>query len=363
MKKRVPTLSAETDIQDLRLLVAETGTVINVLVNDLAGLGSLDSLLATTAQKVVEIFPTAGIAIYLLNVIGGMRLEEKIRLGSISSTEAMEIAQRTLRQGVSHRKYLVAIPISTEEVLGVLVLKRQSEQSELRIELVEAIVRFLATRILEIRGRQMMALQLPESVVRRLPLDPQHLKNEAKRVTATILFADVRSFTALSERVSPEILQVFLNEYFTIMEGLVKNHGGTLVKFLADGVLAVFGTPDGQKDHTLQAIRCSLAMVETFTRQLSHRIKGEVLAIGVGLHRGTVMAGYFGSLERLAFDIIGDTVNTASRIQGTAVNAVHISAPAQRAVRKCVLTQPLPPQSLKGKSQPQKIYIVEKVLD
>lgn len=124
--------------------------------------------------------------------------------------------------------------------------------------------------------------------------------------------ADVRNFTTLSESIEPEELVATMNRYFSAMVEIIHRHGGEVDKFIGDGILAVFGL-DSQAEGPQNAVRAAEEMVHAagvLTRELSHEIK-----IGLGIHAGEVIAGRIGSPDRQEYTFLGDTVNTAARLE------------------------------------------------
>lgn len=139
-----------------------------------------------------------------------------------------------------------------------------------------------------------------------------------RMIEATVLFSDIRGFTAMTERMEPEALLALLNRYFDAMSGVIVDHGGFVNKFGGDSLLAVFGTPlnpiDDHPRRAVETARALLVGLTAFNRQQVER--GEpTVRIGVGIATGSVVAGNVGSSERLEYTVIGDAVNLASRLE------------------------------------------------
>ncbi|MCM2305807.1 MAG: adenylate/guanylate cyclase domain-containing protein, partial [Elusimicrobia bacterium] len=133
-------------------------------------------------------------------------------------------------------------------------------------------------------------------------------------IEATILFSDIRDFTAISERMPPQELVAFLNEYFSYVTEPIAAHGGMINKFIGDAVMAVFAPQFGSRNHVDDAVRAALGMRAKLA-ELNAR-GGPEIRFGVGIHTGMLVAGNIGTQKRLEYTVIGDTVNVASRIEG-----------------------------------------------
>ena len=189
-------------------------------------------------------------------------------------------------------------------------------------------------------------------------IDPATLQVGGKKQDVTVLFTDVRGFTAYSEKHTPEDLVAVLNRYLAACAETVLDHEGTVDKFLGDAIMAFFNAPLRQPDHTLRAVKTALAMRDAVAR-LHQELPAEAhLGFGIGIHYGDAVLGWIGSEKRLDFTAIGDSVNTAKRIQENAgKNQILISKLAYDRVKDLVEVTAAAPLAAKGKSQP--IEVVE----
>ena len=190
------------------------------------------------------------------------------------------------------------------------------------------------------RVRQVFSRFVPEHVVDDvLERTDEDLRLGGSRGVGTVMFTDIREFTAFTERTQPDRVIDLLNEYFGEMIDAIFLHGGTLVGYLGDGLLAVFGAPiplDDHADRALAAAREMLAVrLPRFNRRVRERTLGNGFEMGIGLNSGLFIAGNVVSARRLEYTVYGDTVNTASRIEGmtkTTRQSVLIADSTRRAL-------------------------------
>jgi adenylate cyclase len=172
-------------------------------------------------------------------------------------------------------------------------------------------------------------------------------------VEVSVLFTDVRNFTAYAETADAREVVTRLNELYSEIVPIVRRHGGHANKFIGDGLLAVFGAPDRQPDHASRAVAAGRDIVEAIRRH------SDAFRIGVGINSGTVIAGTIGGGGRLDFTVIGDTVNTAARVE-SATRDTGDDLLITHATRSLIDDDDAwierPAVQLKGKSQPVRIY-------
>jgi adenylate cyclase len=142
-------------------------------------------------------------------------------------------------------------------------------------------------------------------------------RQQAEARAISVLFSDIRGFTALSEITAPEQVVAMLNGYFSRQVGVIFAHSGTLDKFIGDAIMAFWGAPVAMEDHAARAVSAALEMSDALEEMRGGL--GELVAdleIGIGIHSGKAVVGFIGSNDRLDYTAIGDTVNLASRVEG-----------------------------------------------
>jgi adenylate cyclase len=195
------------------------------------------------------------------------------------------------------------------------------------------------------RVRDVFARFVPEAVVTQVLAETgDGLRLGGVRRTCTVMFSDLRGFTTFSETRPAEEVLTILNRYLTAMTDAILAHGGTLVSYMGDGIMAVFGAPLAQPDHADRALAAACDMLGPRLRSFNDWIRseghGRGFRMGIGLHSGEVMAGNVGSEQRLEYTAIGDVTNTASRIEGLTKGAPHMLFVADSTVS--MLTRPAP---------------------
>jgi adenylate cyclase len=194
---------------------------------------------------------------------------------------------------------------------------------------------------------------LPRQVVDHILRSPDAIKLGGVRQMVTALFADIRNFTSLSENCTPEVIVNLLNHYFSMVSEIIFRHGGTLDKYIGDGLLALFGAPYVGELDAVQAVRAAIeiqrAMVSFNEKQRAQNFPQ--IAVGIGINTGQAIVGYIGSETRLDYTAIGDTINTTSRLQNLAQpGQIVISENTMQVLDESFILRPLGTERLKGRN-------------
>ncbi len=216
----------------------------------------------------------------------------------------------------------------------------------------------LRAQIRDINIRKRLRQFVPEPVYREIERSASALKPRYDEVT--ILFSDIRGFTAMSDEVSPQELADFLNHrYFAPMGEIVYRFGGIVDKHIGDSIMVIFGSPAARRDDAVRAVRTAVAMQEkaaAIDRELG-REDGLRLRIGIGVALGTVFAGVLGSLRKKEYTCIGRAVNVAARLTAMAApGEILVSRPVYDSVRKEIFADPLPEVTVRGFNSPMTVY-------
>jgi adenylate cyclase len=199
------------------------------------------------------------------------------------------------------------------------------------------------------------------AVAAEIASNPEAQTLGGAKTRVSVLFSDIRGFTALSETMNADDMAHLLTEYFTEMVECVFANGGTLDKFIGDAVMAQWGAPISTTEDPNHAMEAAISMIKELD-DLNKRwraAKKPELQIGIGLNVGEAFAGNIGSDRRMEYTVIGDTVNTASRLCSAAgAREILISDEFRKALRKPPKLVEMPPMELKGKSQPVPVYRV-----
>ena len=302
-------------------------------------------------------------------------MKEKIALLSQDAkTDAMfKGAESIVAQGV--RSTICAPLITESNVHGVVYADRFDPFSSFSsddLELISAVAAQTAVTVETVKAHKRLAREevaranysrfMPEYVVKQLLENPDSFKLGGINQTITVLFADIRGFTAFSEKEKPERVVGLLNRYFSAMSEIIFAHGGTLDKYIGDGLMAIFGAPNATPEDAKNALKTAVVMQKrliTLNNELE-AAKFSRISVGIGLHTGEATIGYIGSDQRSEYTAIGDTVNLASRLESNARGGQILISEATAAASGNLFTLiPCEPLNVKNRLQPVSLFDVK----
>lgn len=301
-------------------------------------------------------------------------LDEGVSLASFyaQTDVALQSADSIFTQGI--HSVMCAPLIGRSGRLGVIYADRRDPRetfTEDDLELLNAIAGQTAIAIdnalsyerlsREALARAALARFMPPFIIDQVVASPEHLKPGGSNQIITVLFADIRGFTPLSEKTPPERVVELLNAYFQAMTDIIFAHGGTLDKYIGDGMMALFGAPYRTDDDAVRAVGAAIAMQRRMASFVQELVEMNLppIGIGIGINTGPATVGYIGSEQRLDYTAIGDTVNLAARLESTAARGqIRISQMTKDAIGEKFPTSVIGSITVKGREQPVQVHEV-----
>ncbi|MBI5555476.1 MAG: GAF domain-containing protein [Elusimicrobia bacterium] len=277
-------------------------------------------------------------------------------------------------QGKKEIHALLCVPLKTKRnVLGVINVsdKLDGEMFTARdAKLISAVASHAANfieiaimhehKLNEDRLKRNLERYLSPHILKSVLESTQELKLGGDKKNVTILFADIREFSSLSEEMEPELLVRFLNEYFTRMVDIIFKYGGTVDKFVGDEIMAIFGAPITQADDELRAIKTAVEMQQEMHRLQEYWQKSiKPFSIGIGINSGEVIAGNIGSNKHMDYTVIGDVVNSAKRLETQAAGGkILVSKNVRQKANELYEFKDVGETLVKGKKNPIEVFEV-----
>jgi len=283
-------------------------------------------------------------AFYITVVMIALGIGGGVGLAALLSRPILRLVEGT--RAIASGNFNVALPVQSRDEIGTLTESfNQMARSLREKEMIKrAFTRYVAREVVE-----------------EILKDPERLVLTGERREVTVLFCDVRGFTPLSERLSPEEVVALLNDFYTLMIETTFKHDGTLDKFMGDAVMAIFGAPIAHPDHSARAVLTALAMregIQGLNRRRAEEGK-EGVAIGIGVSAGEAVAGTVGTEDRMEYTVVGDSVNLAARLESNAKpGQILISHRTWENVKDVVDTRALGVIKVKGKEEQVSVYEV-----
>ncbi len=302
-------------------------------------------------------------------------MREKVALLSQDAKSDAQFSgsESIVLQGV--RSTICAPLITESNVHGVVYADRLdpfATFSQEDLELISAVAAQMAVTVETIKAHKRLAREeiaranysrfMPEYVVKQLLENPDSFRLGGINQNITVLFADIRGFTTLSEHENPENVVRLLNRYFSAMTEIIFEFGGTLDKYIGDGLMALFGAPTATPQDAGNALKTAVAMQRRLLL-LNKELKEEnfpTVQIGIGLHTGEATIGYIGSEKRSEYTAIGDTVNLAARLESNALpGQILISDATAKLCENLFQFEAKEPLTVKNRLQPVSLFEVK----
>jgi adenylate cyclase len=288
-----------------------------------------------TARNRATLITVALVAIGVAGAVG---------LATVLSRPIFRLVQGT--RSIADGNFQITLPVTSRDELGTLTESfNQMARSLREKEMIKrAFTRYVAREVVE-----------------EILKDPEQLVLSGEQREVTVLFCDIRGFTPLAERLTPDQVVSLLNEFYTLMIETTFKHDGTLDKFLGDAVMAVFGAPIAHPDHAIRAVKTALDMRSGIAELNEQRaLEGkEPIRVGIGVSLGEVVAGTVGTEDRMEYTVIGDSVNLAARLESNAkAGCILISHRTYERVKDLVDVVPLGHLKVKGKEEEVEVYEV-----
>lgn len=285
-----------------------------------------------------------GFIIYVTVVMMTVGLAIAVYLGLRFSKPILELVAAT--EAIGKGDYHYRVELNRQDELGNLATAFNQMGEEL--------FRHTLTR-------QSFGKYVGEEVLEMILADPEKMWLKGHKNDATILFADIRGFTAYAEDREPEEVVDMLNTYFEIATRAIMDYGGYVDKFIGDGVLGVFGVPVFRKDHVERAVRTALDLQDQLHLHSIHGIP-LLSSVGIGIHTGPIVSGNIGSQVKMEYTVIGDTVNLASRLSELATpGEVLVTEAVYDRLRALVSAEPAGTRTIKGKIAPVETWRVTSI--
>ena len=312
--------------------VAISRTIVDAALNDRAAVLSHDAMVDARFQSAESVIMQGIRSTMAVPLIHGDEVFGVMLLDSMLATHAFTEKDLHLLQTIASQS---AVAIQN------IVFTQQLEQ--------EAITRERFQRLLS------------PAIVEQVILGEVEIKKGGELRESTILFSDIRDFTAMSESYAAQDIVAMLNEYFELMVEIVFEHEGTLDKLVGDEIMALFGAPVAHDDDPIRAVDTALKMQRALkTFNLRRKAHGWLpVHVGIGINTGEVVAGYLGSSRALEYTVIGDAVNTGSRLCSLAtVGQILVSEFTAAHLNGRYHLEELPPAQVKGKTLPLRVFKV-----
>ncbi len=380
----------ESEVHDVDLLRADYEK-LRLGQNLMQGIGlqrDVDTLMVTLAKQLTPMFMADRCVLLLVNSVGEFETKAVFSVEKIDSPIAVSksvlkevqttksavlLSNNELEHDIAQVSSLKLMGISSvmctpiihdDEVIGAIHLDLQTGKGEFvkkDLQLLGGISSYIAMAVAnagltkkiakEIKMQAQFERLLSPSIVKQLVSGKLSIGEAGELRDVTIMFVDIRGFTRMSQKTSPKNVVKLLNDYFERVVQIIFKYGGTVDKFMGDGVMVLFGAPLPMQQQTDAAVSCALeiqAMLGTWNKErIKH--KQSLIPVGIGINSGEVVVGAIGSSKTMQYTCIGNAVNIASRLTSVAkAGQVLASHTTMKALQTKMKFKPLPPLAIKG---------------
>lgn len=345
----------------MKVLVVDDNHDNIELVRDVLEIGGYDVIAAVSGQNALEVVPREQPDLVLLDVnmpgMNGFEVCELLKKDKL--TQNIPIIMLTAQTDVDSRvrglsagadDYLTK-PFSPRELMARVErsLRSKAESDNMRDQ--QELLRRTFSRF------------VAEPIVESLLQDPTQVKLGGTMQPITVMFADLEGFTTLSEHTDPQVLLQLLNSYHSFMARIVLQYGGTIDKFLGDGLMTLYNTPVRQNDHIARAVKTALHIQDELYWIAQRLPEEHRMKINFGIHTGMAVVGNVGTENLMDFTAVGDTVNVAARLQSVAdTGQILVSAPVFEATQDFVFGRSRGQLTVKGRSNAIETYQISNTL-
>jgi adenylate cyclase len=370
------------------------------IAQKLSGSFDLDQLLTNVADMTFEVLAVDRVSILLRDQAGG-ELRPRVARSRLGDASAHAVPRSIANKAVDEKvailtdnavadsrfkgqsivlqsvRSAMCSPLldSKDEAVGLLYVDNMTATNSFSDEDLQFLVAFSNLASVGLRNVQ-FADQIKREALVRNNFERYFAPNVAAEIAAradavgvggekrpvTVMFTDIRGFTSMSEKMTPDEIASLMSEYFEEMVDIIFEYGGTLDKFIGDAIMALWGAPIAHPDDADKAVQAAIAMQKAVAELNEHWKKEDrpTINIGIGINHGDVFAGNIGSHRRLEYTVLGDAVNTASRLCSKAAGGEILISPAlfEKLAQKPQVDQ-LEPMPMKGKAQPVPVFRVK----
>ena len=293
-----------------------------------------------------------------IDVLDDIRADKKLEYSVVVMMSADTSEDTTVLGLIKQADDFIYKPVRTAEL--ALKLRKLMDRKRHREALDQLNQKLTAEK-------EILSHYFSDDVVAKIVASDDKSKLSGENITASILFFDIRNFTNISENLKPNLVADLLNLIFTDVMDLILSHDGSVNKLIGDAILATFGAPFNTDQDAKNTVKCAIAITDTikFFNQVKPWYLESDLKVGIGITTGEVFAGNIGSYRRMEYTVIGDVVNTASRLQTLTKKVdtdILMDGATYAEVKDIIKARRVKVKSIRGKEQDVKIYTVDGII-